>query len=241
MPHSLEPSPSTSLAGRRVIVTGGASGLGAAVVERLHRLGAEPFVLDRQRPPAGDGVAHTTVDLTDTAAAEQAVTEISERHGPIDAVVAAAGTDACGKLVDTKRQDWERVVAVNLFGNVAVIRAALPDLIERHGQIVTVASTLGLRALSDASAYCASKFATVGFSRALATELQGSVGLTLLIPGGMATPFFDGRADQYKPPPDAMLNDPDHVAETVMFALSQPPGCEVRELVVCPSVEPSWP
>lgn len=81
----------------------------------------------------------------------------------------------------------------------------------------------------------------VGFTRALAAELAGEVGVTLLIPGGMTTPFFDGRAEQYKPPPDAKLNDPDQVAEAVLFALRQPAGSEIRELVVCSSEEASWP
>jgi NADP-dependent 3-hydroxy acid dehydrogenase YdfG len=57
----------------------------------------------------------------------------------------------------------------------------------------------------------------------------------------MHTPFFDGRDEQYKPGPDAKLNDPDNVAETVVFALNQPAGCELRELVVCSSEESSWP
>jgi short-subunit dehydrogenase len=112
---------------------------------------------------------------------------------------------------------------------------------KRQGRVVTVASTLGLRALSDATAYCASKFGVVGFTRALAAELQGQVGVTMLVPGGMHTGFFDGRDEQYKPPPDARLNKPSDVAAAVVFALSQPAGCEVRELVVAPSVEGSWP
>jgi short-subunit dehydrogenase len=106
---------------------------------------------------------------------------------------------------------------------------------------VTVASTLGLRALPDATAYCASKFGVVGFTRALAAEMAGRVGVTLLLPGGMATAFFDGRDEQYKPPSDAKLNDPADVAEAVLFALRQPPGCDVRELLICPSLESSWP
>jgi NADP-dependent 3-hydroxy acid dehydrogenase YdfG len=65
--------------------------------------------------------------------------------------------------------------------------------------------------------------------------------VTMLIPGGMYTPFFDDRDEQYKPPPDAKLNKPTDVAETVIFALSQPAGCEVREMVVCASTESSWP
>ncbi|MFC7111560.1 hypothetical protein ACFQQB_70895 [Nonomuraea rubra] len=65
--------------------------------------------------------------------------------------------------------------------------------------------------------------------------------MTLLIPGGMRTSFFDGRPEQYKPGPEAGLNDPADVAQAVVFALRQPAGCEVRELVVCPSTETSWP
>jgi NADP-dependent 3-hydroxy acid dehydrogenase YdfG len=61
------------------------------------------------------------------------------------------------------------------------------------------------------------------------------------VPGGMDTAFFDDRTPQYRPPADAKLNRPEDVAATVVFALSQPPGCQLRELVVCPSTEPSWP
>jgi short-subunit dehydrogenase len=95
--------------------------------------------------------------------------------------------------------------------------------------------------VSDATAYCASKFGVVGFTRALAAETAGRIGVTLLVSGGMATAFFDSREEKYKPPLDAQLNSPDDVAAAVMFALTQPPGCEVRELVVCPSRESSWP
>ena len=221
-----------------VLVTGGASGLGAAVVDAIAAEGGHPVVLDRLRTGREDDVC---VDLADSRAAEDAVRYASEQLGGLDAVVTCAGIDACGRLLDIPGGDWDRVVAVNLLGTAAVVRAALPDLIARQGRVVTVASTLGLRALSDATAYCASKFGVVGFSRALAAELQGQVGVTMLVPGGMHTGFFDGRDEQYKPPPDARLNQPSDVAACVVFALSQPSGCEVRELVVTPSVEGSWP
>jgi NAD(P)-dependent dehydrogenase (short-subunit alcohol dehydrogenase family) len=221
-----------------VLVTGGASGLGAAVVQAVAKHGGRPVALDRVSTGQEDEVV---VDLSDARAAEEAVRHASQQVGGIDAVVTCAGIDACGRLVEIPGDDWDRVVMVNLIGTAAVVRAALPDLLERRGPVVTVASTLGLRALSDATAYCASKFGVVGFTRALAVELQGQVGVTMLVPGGMHTGFFDGRAEQYKPPPDARLNQPEDVAECVVFALSQPPGCEVRELVVTPSVEGSWP
>ncbi|MEW6270787.1 MAG: SDR family oxidoreductase [Thermodesulfobacteriota bacterium] len=222
-----------------VLVTGGASGLGAAVVDALRSVERVPVVLDL-RPPAS-AVAAERVDLADARAAEAATARLAEGHGGLSAVVTAAGIDACGRLADVPGERWDRVVAVNLLGTAAVVRAALPYLTRVHGNVVTVASTLGLRAVSDATAYCASKFGVVGFTRALAVELKGEVGVTLLVPGGMHTGFFDDREERYRPPPDAKLNRPGDVAAAVLYALHQPPGCEVREMVVCPSLESSWP
>jgi NADP-dependent 3-hydroxy acid dehydrogenase YdfG len=222
-----------------VLVTGGASGLGAAVVQAVQKAGGRPIAMDRVEPKAD--VEHEVVDLVDRRDAEEKVRAVSERIGGLDAVVTAAGVDSCGKLDDVPAEDWDRVVLVNLLGTVAVVRAALPDLKQRRGHVVTVGSTLGLKAVSDATAYCASKFGVAGFSRALAAETQGEVGVTMLVPGGMETSFFDGRDEQYKPPPDFRLNKPENVAEAVIFALRQPEWCEVREMVVTPSVEGSWP
>src|SRR4051812_30032251 len=101
------------LAGSRplgtVLVTGGASGLGAAVAEAVAGAGGDPVVVDLNRP-AGE-VDHEVADLSHTAEAEAAVERIAERHGGLDAVVTAAGTDACGRLDQVDRASWERVVA----------------------------------------------------------------------------------------------------------------------------------
>ena len=222
-----------------VLVTGGASGLGAAVVAAVRDRGGTPLCLDLD--PPDDDVGHEMVDLADGRAAEAAVNRLARRAGGLDAVVTAAGIDACGPMSTVPGEQWEQVVRVNLLGTAAVIRAALPFLETRQGTVVTVASTLGLRALPDASAYCASKFGIVGLTRALALEMAGRVGVTLLVPGGMDTSFFDDREPQYRPASDAKLNRPEDVAAAVMVALSQPPGCEIRELVITPSTEPSWP
>jgi NAD(P)-dependent dehydrogenase (short-subunit alcohol dehydrogenase family) len=226
----------TSLSHHTVLVTGGASGLGAAVVDELLAAGAEPVVLDVS-PPKAD-VPHVLVDLAEPGAAARAVPELVDQ--PLRAVVTAAGIDACGRLDEVPEPAWERVVAVNLLGTAAVIRAALP-LMPPGGDIVTIASTLGLRALSDATAYCASKFGVVGFTRALARELSGRQRVTLVVPGGMATAFFDDRTPQYKPGPDAVLSDPAHIAGVIVTALALPPAVEVKELIVGPPGEPSWP
>jgi NAD(P)-dependent dehydrogenase (short-subunit alcohol dehydrogenase family) len=222
-----------------VVVTGGASGLGAAVAAAVRDGGGIPVVLDL-RPPA-DGMAYRQVDLARPRDAEAAVRAAVEEHGGLDGVVTAAGIDACGDILDVDPEAWDRVVMVNLLGTAAVVRAALPALERSRGRVVTVASTLGLRALPAATAYCASKFAVVGFTRALASELGNRVGVSMLIPGGMRTSFFDGRPESFKPAPDQQLNDPADVARSVVFALRQPVGCELREFVVVPAIEPSWP
>jgi NAD(P)-dependent dehydrogenase (short-subunit alcohol dehydrogenase family) len=228
-----------------VIITGGASGLGRAVADAVAAAGATPVVFDLAAPSNG-ARDHRVVDCGDRGAIEQAVAAVARDHSGIDALVANAGTDACGDFDRVPAEAWERVIRVNLIGTAALVRAALPHL-ERapNPRIVTVASTLGLRTLGAATAYCASKFGVVGFTRALALDLAGRVGVTLLCPGGMNTGFFDGRDEQFKPAPDAFeknqLNDPRSVAEAVLFALTRPKGVEVREMIVTPSRETSWP
>jgi NAD(P)-dependent dehydrogenase (short-subunit alcohol dehydrogenase family) len=223
----------------RIVVTGGASGLGAAITDAVEHAGGTPIVIDVN--PPSNGFARELVDLSDGRAAEAAIDRIAHEHGGIDGVVTAAGIDACGRLDEVPADRWEQVVAVNLLATAAIARAAMPHLARARGRVVTVGSTLGLKAVSDATAYCASKFGVVGFTRALAVEWAGRVGVTLLIPGGMRTHFFDDRDEQYKPGPDAQLAPPEQVADAVLFALTRPAGVELRELVVAPSTEPSWP
>jgi NAD(P)-dependent dehydrogenase (short-subunit alcohol dehydrogenase family) len=223
-----------------VLVTGGSSGLGAAVVDAVIKAGGRPFVIDRQ--PPHDGVPWIECDLADTRAAEAATRRaIEQAGGVIDGVVTAAGMDAPGALADIPGETWDRIVTIDLLATAAVIRAAIPALKQSHGAVITIASTLGIKAVSDATAYCAAKFGVVGFTRALAAELAGQVNVTLIIPGGMRTKFFDDRDEQYKPGPDAILNDPANVAAAIMFALAQPAACAVRELVIAAETETSYP
>jgi NAD(P)-dependent dehydrogenase (short-subunit alcohol dehydrogenase family) len=223
-----------------VIVTGGSSGLGAAVVDAVIKAGGRPYVIDRQ--PPRDGIDWVECDLADTRAAEAATrTAIDLAGGTVDGVVTAAGMDVPGALADIPGETWDRIVTIDLLATAAVIRAALPALQQSHGGVVTISSTLGIKAVGDATAYCAAKFGVVGFTRALAAELAGQVNVTLVVPGGMRTKFFEQRDERYKPGPDAILNDPAHVAAAIMFALAQPTGCAVRELVIAAETETSYP
>src|SRR4051812_46970609 len=100
-----------------ILITGGASGLGAALAQSCMQAGHRPFVLDRQ-PPA-DGIDHLLVDLADPEKTDLVVRQAVEETGGIDAIVPCAGTDACGRLEDVPAADWDRVVQVNLIGTVA--------------------------------------------------------------------------------------------------------------------------
>lgn len=222
----------------RTIVTGGSSGLGAAVCRQLDGLGGAVVSIDR-RP--SEHVETIEADLGQTRAAERAVHDAVDRLGGLDAIVCCAGVDVPGPLSEVPTERWDQVVAVNLLGTAAAVRAALPHIEERSGRIVTVASTLAHKAVGDATAYCASKFGVVGFTRALAAEYRGRLGVTLLTPGGMHTGFFDERDERYKPPADAELADPAHVADAVVWVLGRPEGIDVKELAVMASGEASWP
>lgn len=127
-----------------VYITGGASGLGAAVVEAVAAAGGKPAVLDRVEPQSG--VPHAVTDVADSAAVASSVEELVRTVGPPDAVVTAAGTDSCGPLATVPAEDWERVIRVNLIGTAAVVRACLPHLERSRGTVVTIGSTLGLKA-----------------------------------------------------------------------------------------------
>ncbi|ROS67318.1 NADP-dependent 3-hydroxy acid dehydrogenase YdfG [Curtobacterium sp. PhB172] len=233
------PVPTTPIG--RVLVTGGASGLGAAVVAAVVEAGGTPIVLDLRVDAVSEGIDAVAVDVSDTDAVEQAVRQAAERHDGLDAVVTAAGIDTPAPIDAISSGNWEKIVAVNLIGTASVVRAALPALEAAHGRVVTISSSLALRGVGDGTAYSASKFGVRGFSQALAAETAGRIGVTNVIPAGMRTNFFADRTEQYKPGPDAQLIEPEYVANAILFALSQPAGCEIREVSIMPATEPSWP
>ncbi|WP_433336530.1 SDR family oxidoreductase [Spirillospora sp. CA-294931] len=206
----------------KVLITGGASGLGAAIARRVAEDGGTPLVLDHDPPE--DDVRFVQADLADRTCAERGAHTLARGAGGLNAVVTAAGIDASGPLDAVPARDWERVVQVNLLGTAAVVRACLHYLEHQpNGRIVTCACTHGLHGTADATARCAADGGVIGFSRALARELSGRIGVTTLVPG------------------DAGPYRHEDVADSVAFALAQPSGSEVGELAVRPAREPARP
>ena len=223
-----------------MLVTGGSSGLGAAVAAAVEAEGGTPVVLDLRPPPNGFAFGRST---SPTPARRRGGGARGRRGaGGLDAVVTAAGTDACGDILDVDADAWDRVVAVNLLGTAAVVRAALPALERSRGRVVTVASTLGLRALPAATAYCASKFGVVGFTRALAERARRPRRRDAAGPGRHADALLrrppGGVQAGGRPAPQRPGGRRAHASSS---RCASPPGCELRELLVTPAGEPSWP
>jgi NAD(P)-dependent dehydrogenase (short-subunit alcohol dehydrogenase family) len=184
------------LTGRRALVTGAASGIGAAVVETLRSLGAEVVGLD-----VAEGAGWLRADVADDEQVDLAVSEAADRLGGLDTVVCAAGVAARGTVADTDMRVVDRVLSVNLRGVFAVCRAAIPRLREAGGgAVVTIASQLGFVAAPDCAIYCASKAAIVNLTRAMAIDhAADGIRVNAVCPGPIDTPmmrgFFAGAAD----------------------------------------------
>lgn len=231
--------------GRVILVTGGASGLGAALVEVLAEAGAKVVIADRQQDAAAAmarkvGGAAVTVDLSDGAACATMIEEVVRDHGAIDVLINNAGTDKTVSVEEMDPADFDHVIDVNLRAPFALSKAVFPHMREAgRGYIVNIVSTAAKRAWANASAYHASKWGLLGLSHALHVEGRPlGIKVTALLAGGMRTPFI---LDRFPDTPLENLQDPKAVAETVRFLLEQPGDTVIPELMVVPMRETSWP
>lgn len=176
-------------AGKVALVTGAASGIGAATAELFRQQGADVVGVDL----AGDGVDVLRGDVTDPASVSAFVAEAAARHGGLDVVANVAGIVRFSKVEETTLADWQAHLAVNLTGPFLVSQAAIPHLAERRGNIVNVASIAGLKGQAYTAAYCASKGGLVLLTKSMALELvDRGVRVNCVCPGGVDTPLIGG-------------------------------------------------
>jgi 2-keto-3-deoxy-L-fuconate dehydrogenase len=183
--------------GLRAIVTGGASGIGAAVVELLTARGARVVVLDRDPSPEG-----LQVDVTDDGAVRAAVQAAAERLGGLDVVVNNAGIGAQGTVETNDDAEWHRVFDVNVVGLVRVARAALPYLRESdHAAIVNTCSVAATAGLPQRALYSATKGAVLSLTLAMAADhLADGVRVNCVNPGTADTPWVGRLLDAAQVP-----------------------------------------
>lgn len=175
---------------RVALVTGGASGIGAATAARLEAGGARVAVFDRQ--PA-EGRLSITGDMTSSADINEAVVRVEAEVGPIDILVNSAGIPGESlRTVDVPDEEWERVLAVNANGAFFACRAVLPGMVERgYGRIVLVASIAGKEGNPMAGAYSASKAAVIAMTKAIGKDVAGTgVLVNCIAPAVIETPIL---------------------------------------------------
>jgi NAD(P)-dependent dehydrogenase (short-subunit alcohol dehydrogenase family) len=207
----------------RAIVTGGASGIGAAVVALLRERGDEVVVLDRE---PSDGIQ---VDVTDAAAVDAAVKAAAERLGGLDIVINNAGVGAAGTVADNSDEEWHRVFDINVVGMVRVSRAALPFLRESdHAAIVNTCSVAATAGLPQRALYSATKGAVMSLTLAMAADhVREGIRVNCVAPGTADTPWIGRLLDA--------AEDPE--AERAALEARQPMGrlvsaVEVAEAIV---------
>src|SRR4029079_17755754 len=219
----------------RAVVTGGASGIGAATVRRLRRDGLDVAALDLDGNLIGEADADTGVvaDVTVEDDARRGTDEAAAALGGLDVVVACAGVAGRGTVETTSLEEWERVLAVNVRGVYLTAKAAIPHLRDAGGgAIVVVASQLGLVAAANAAAYCASKGAAVMLTRAMAVD-HGAEGIRVncVCPGPTTTPLLESYFAQSTDPASEQaryaeaqvhgrLIEPDEIADAVAYLAS---------------------
>ena len=229
-------------ADRVVLITGGATGIGAATAHRfaaegarLALVGLDQRELDAtcdQLASAGAEATGWAMDVGEEAAVARVTQAAIDRFGGLDVLVNCAGTSAVGPVESTSLETWRRVVDTNLTGSFLMSRAAIPHLRQRTGAIVNIASQLAISAVGGFAAYCASKAAVLQFSRCLALELIGDgVRVNVVCPGAVDTPllrtaFPDGVSPQgtldelVGAHPIGRLGTPEEVAGAVSWLAS---------------------
>lgn len=221
---------------KTLLITGASSGIGAATARAAAEDGWNLVLAARSadkletlvREIGEDRACAVACDVTDFHDQQRMVDAAVERFGRIDAVFANAGTGGePGGFSGAPPESWRRMVDVNILGVAYTLRTVLEHVKRARGHVVITGSVAGRRVLAG-SMYAATKWAVSAIGYALREELRGSgVRVTLIEPGMVNTPFFDA------PQSDAL--QPEDIARSVIYALSQPPGVDVHELTILPT------
>jgi len=242
--------------GRHALITGGGTGIGAAIAARLSEMGARITVVGRRPEPLEevadglDGAQPVPFDVTDEAAVEEGLKTATERFGPVDVLINNAGAADSSPFTRTTPDAWRAMLDVNLTGAFLMSRAVLPGMVERGwGRIVSIASTAGLKGYAYVAAYCAAKHGVVGMTRSLALEVaQKGVTVNAICPGYTETELLsesvenivdktgvsedEARAQLLESNPQGRFVSPEEVAEAATWLMSSNAGAITGQAIV---------
>ena len=223
------------LDGQVAVITGAASGIGAAIARLFSAEGATLALFDRAEPgedltSLGQVSTHR-VDVTDADSVHQAVTDVVDQHGRIDVLVSAAGILDEVPFLQMSPQRWEKTIAVDLGGVFLAARYVAEHMVAAgSGRIINIASQLGIKGGVNLAHYVSAKAGVIGLTKALAQELapQGVL-VNAIAPGPVTTPLIDGLSPDWKTAKSAELplgrfGRPEEVAPTALLLASSPGG-----------------
>ena len=242
--------------GHHALITGGGTGIGAAIAARLSEMGARITVVGRRPEPLQevadglDGAQAVPFDVTDEAAVEEGLKTATERFGPVDVLINNAGAADSSPFTRTTPDAWRAMLDVNLTGAFLMSRAVLPGMVERGwGRIVSIASTAGLKGYAYVAAYCAAKHGVIGMTRSLALEVaQKGVTVNAVCPGYTETELLsesvenivdktgvsedEARAQLLESNPQGRFVSPEEVAEAATWLMSSNAGAITGQAIV---------
>ncbi|MFF1379324.1 SDR family oxidoreductase [Streptomyces sp. NPDC058308] len=234
------------------MITGASSGIGEATALLLAERGAK-VVLGARRPErlealaariekAGGQAVHARTDVKRREDLSRLVELARDRYGKIDVLVSNAGIGLLSPLDDLRVEDWEEMIDVNLKGVLYGIAAALPVFREQgFGHFVNTVSTAGLRIVPQQAVYAGTKNAVRTISEGLRQEAGGNLRVTVVSPGATRTEFTDSMAPEMKAQVLDRMGDigipPDAIARAIAFAIEQPAGVDVGDIVVRPTAQ----
>ncbi len=228
--------------GKVAIVTGASRGIGAAIARRLAEEGVSTFLVARTEKDLtgvaesikkGNGKAWPLmVDVTRKEQVIKAVSKVRDSFGRIDILVNNAGVGYARAIVETEVEDWNVMMNTNALGAFLFSREVFKVMVatKTAGTIINIASLAGKKGYRYQAAYCASKFALIGFSKVLAMEGQPhGIRVHVICPGGVNTGFITRIRPDI--PPETLIQ-PEDIARTVVFLLQQPPGIITDEILI---------